>query len=224
MANKPILYYTPLSQPCRSVLLTAATIGVDLELKQINLQANEHLTPEFLKLNPSHTIPTLDDNGVIITDSHAICTYLCDKYGQNDSLYPKDLAKRAVVDSRLHFDTGVLFARNRFLYEPVLYYNKPIDQERVEYLKKAWPLLEGFLTSNDYLCGNELTVADLCAIATVSSVYEIAPIHADEYPRLAAWVARLQQLPHYEEKNGKGASGLRQLFKDMAAKNAAATH
>lgn len=50
MANKPILYYTPLSQPCRSVLLAAATIGVDLELKPINLVAGEHLTPEFLKV------------------------------------------------------------------------------------------------------------------------------------------------------------------------------
>lgn len=168
-------------------------------------------------------MPTLVDNDVIITDSHAICTYLCDKYSKNDSLYPKDLAKRAIVDSRLHFDTGVLFARNRFLYEPVLYYKKPIDQERVDYLKKAWPLLEGFLTNNDYLCGNELTVADLCAIATVSSVIQIAPIHAKEYPRLAAWVERLKQLPHYEEKNGQGARGLNTLFKEMAAKNATAS-
>lgn len=156
---------------------------------------------------------------MIITDSHAICTYLCAKYGKDDSLYPKDLGKRAVVDSRLHFDTGVLFARNRFLYEPVLYNQEVIDEERLDYYKKVYPLLEGFLTTNKYLCGDYLTVADICAVATVSSVDEIAPIHTEEYPNLASWIRRMKQLPFYEEKNGKGAEGLKQLFRETAEKN-----
>lgn len=241
MSSKPILYYTPESQPCRSVLLAAATIGIELELKTLNLFAGEHLTPEFLKvtnapksykcrdkivssniitqINPAHTIPTLVDGDAVITDSHAICTYLCDKYSDNETLYPRELVKRAVVDSRLHFDTGVLFARNRFLYEPVLYHSKPVDPERVEYLKKAWPLLEGYLSTGDYLAGNELTVADICAIATVSSVDEIAPIQAEEFPRLAAWVQRMQQLPHYETANGRGAEVLKKKFREAAERN-----
>jgi hypothetical protein len=44
-------------------------------------------------------------------DSHAINVYLVSKYAKNDNLYPKDLKKRALVDQRLHFDTGVAFAR-----------------------------------------------------------------------------------------------------------------
>jgi len=43
--------------------------------------------------------------------SHAISAYLVGKYGKDDALYPKDLQKRAIVDQRLHFDTGVLFPR-----------------------------------------------------------------------------------------------------------------
>lgn len=73
------------------------------------------MKPEFLKLNPSHTIPVLDDNGVIISDSHAINSYLADKYGKNDSLYPKDLVARSRVNEKLYFDTGFLFCRYRFL-------------------------------------------------------------------------------------------------------------
>lgn len=42
--------------------------------------------------------------------SHAITTYLINKYAKDDSLYPSDARKRALVDQRLHFDTGVLFA------------------------------------------------------------------------------------------------------------------
>lgn len=36
--------------------------------------------------------------------------YLVSKYGKNDQLYPKDFAARAVVDQRLHFETGVIFS------------------------------------------------------------------------------------------------------------------
>lgn len=65
------------------------------------------------KINPQHTIPVLNDDGFILGDSHAIMCYLSEKYGKNDALYPKDLRKRAVVNQRLYFDTGILFATLR---------------------------------------------------------------------------------------------------------------
>lgn len=36
-------------------------------------------------------------------------TYLANKYGKDDSLYPKDPQKRAIVDQRLYFDGGSLY-------------------------------------------------------------------------------------------------------------------
>jgi len=44
------LYYVPGSAPCRSVLLAARAVGVDLNLKLTNLMEGAHLTPEFLKV------------------------------------------------------------------------------------------------------------------------------------------------------------------------------
>lgn len=51
MAEKPVLYYTFLSPPCRSVLLAAAALNVDLELKEVNVLAGEHHEPEFVKVS-----------------------------------------------------------------------------------------------------------------------------------------------------------------------------
>lgn len=33
MSNKPILYYAPRSPPCRAVQLTAAALGIELDLR-----------------------------------------------------------------------------------------------------------------------------------------------------------------------------------------------
>merc|ERR1711911_17935 len=98
------LYSMAPSAPCRSVLMTAKALGVDVNVKPVNLFAGEHMTPEFLKLNPQHNVPTIDDDGFVLNESRAICTYLVRKYGKDDSLYPKDVQKRALVDQRLYFD------------------------------------------------------------------------------------------------------------------------
>lgn len=47
------LYYLPGSAPCTSVRALAQILGIDLNLKVINLSAGEHLTPEYLKVMPS---------------------------------------------------------------------------------------------------------------------------------------------------------------------------
>lgn len=171
-------------------------------------------------MNPQHTIPVLNDNGTIVVDSHAIGAYLSEKYGKNDSLYPKDLGKRALVDARLHFDTGFLFGRIRFLFEPVLYFKKAeLPKEKIEYIQMCWPLMEAFLENTPYLCGTELTIADLCCIASLTSVNEIAPIDAGKYPKLTDWCKRMQQLPYYSV-NVEGAKQVQETVISRAKSNA----
>jgi len=211
----------PLSPPSRAVLLTGSALGVELDCKVIDLLGFEHKKLEFIKLNPQHTVPLLDDNGVKIADSHAICAYLVGKYGKDDRLYPKDLVKRAQVDARLHFDSGHLFARLRFLYEPILYYKSAdLPEERIKYIQTAWDILERFLVETPYVCGNDLTIADLCLVATASSLNDIVPLDPTKHLKIKQWMDRLSQLPYYEQVNGVGANELQIAVRGLVKKNA----
>lgn len=188
--------------------------------RPINLLTGENLTPEFLKINPQHTIPTLVDGDVTITDSHAIAAYIVDKYAKDDSLYPKDLGKRAVVNSRLHLDSGHLFARLRFLYEPVLYNGSPdCPMDKIAYVQAVYDIIEGFLKNSTYLAGSDLTIADFSCASTVTSGNDACPIDPSKYPKLVAWLDCLNAIPYFDEVNNKGAAEVKEVFKNKLAEN-----
>ena len=89
--------------------MACEALGIDYKYVLCDLQEGDNFKPEYLKINPQHTVPTLNDNGFIVTESRTIATYLSDKYGKDDKLYPKDLGVRSTVDARLYFDIGTFY-------------------------------------------------------------------------------------------------------------------
>lgn len=118
------------SPPTRAVVATCEIIGIPYELKTLDPM---NKSPEFKKLSPQQQIPVLVDDGFALSErytsfffiyileyddlmflcvySRAIMQYLVDKYAKDDSLYPKDLKARAVVNARLNFDNGTLWPK-----------------------------------------------------------------------------------------------------------------
>uniref|UniRef100_A0A2M4AT53 glutathione transferase n=1 Tax=Anopheles triannulatus TaxID=58253 RepID=A0A2M4AT53_9DIPT len=206
-------YYLPLSAPCQSVLLVAKALGLQLNLKQLNLFTEEHLKPEFLKINPQHTIPTLVDNDVVLWESRAIITYLCEKYGKNDSLYPRDPKKRALVNQRLYFDMGTLYQRFSQAFYPVMMQGQQLNPELVAKLDEALEFLEVFLEKTSFVAGDKLTVADLCILSSITTIDVTVGHDLSKYQQIQRWYGQLKEsVGGYQEICHDGAVKFREQF------------
>ena len=218
MSSKRVLYGVHMSPPVRAPRMTLEALGLDYEFKVVDFQAGENKTPEYLKKNPQHTVPLLEDeDGSCVFDSHAIMAYLVRKYGkQNDPLYPKGFYERAVVDQRLHFENGNLFmgvCRQKLV---PLIRGEPKKEEVPEILKsvnEAYELLETFMGAHKFIAGNEMTIADLSVVTSVAYIDAFVPIQKEKYAKLFAWFKTMKKLPYYEKVNAEGMQLLKEKIK-----------
>jgi glutathione S-transferase len=183
MTHRIDLYQYTGSLPCQVVVLVAKHLNVELNMIEVNIRENEHLKPEFVKLNPCHTIPTIVDNGFVLWESRAIITYLAEKYGKNHTLYSSEPAERARINQWLYFDIELYKCTEAMMAEPI-FTGVPATQEVIA---KA---LERFGQLDDMLRGhnNPLTLADIALVTTISATeafgHDFSP-----FPNIAKWLA-----------------------------------
>ena len=91
------LYNANLSPNCPRVRAVANELGLELDIVDVDLKAGEHKRDAYVAVNPNGKVPVLEDNGVVLWESHAINAYLASKDPQH-RLYPDEIQARTVVD------------------------------------------------------------------------------------------------------------------------------
>ncbi|XP_077263834.1 glutathione S-transferase 1-1-like [Temnothorax americanus] len=207
------LYYLPPSPPCRAVMLVAEAIGLEMELIVLNTAAGEHLTPEYEQLNPQKTIPFMVDDDLKLSESRAIMAYLADQYGQDDTLYPRNPEARALINQRLYFDLGSLYASVYGYYLAVVKKEADTyDPAQFEKLTESFQIMNVFLDGQDYVTGDNLTIADLALVASVTTA-EACGFDLGEYQNVSDWLERVQtSAPGYEKANGEPLEMFKQFI------------
>lgn len=169
-------------------------------------------------MNPQHTVPTIKDGDLVLWESRPIIAYLVNKYGKDDHLYPNDPVKRALVDQRLYFDMGTLYQRFLEYYFPQIMEKTPADPEKYKKLQEAFGFLNEFLNGQKFAAGDDLTVADLSLMVTVSSLVDGGANRSlTKYPNVQRWYTDCKiTIPEYEKSN-PGLDALRPYFVDLPA-------
>jgi len=124
--------------------------------------------------------------------------YLVGKYGKDDSLYPKDLFQRAVVDQRLHFESGNLFPLLKSIVVGVARKGwTTISDDIIAEVRTSYDFLNKFLEKETYMAGSKVTIADFSILTSLSTLVHVIPIDSKELPNLAKWLKMCEGLSYF---------------------------
>ncbi|UXI15364.1 cilia- and flagella-associated protein 20 [Sarcoptes scabiei] len=165
---RPIeLYVVPPSPPCRAVIIAARYMNINIQLIQMDLMKGEQREDWFVKMNPQHCLPTINDNGFILWESRAIMSYLANRYAPNNPIYPKNPKRRGVVDRLMQFDLNVLYRSFGDYLIPMVGENKMVsvtkplmNNFKERKVIQALSYLDSVLASQRFVADEHLTLAD----------------------------------------------------------------
>lgn len=165
-------------------------------------------------MNPQHTIPTIKDGDFSLWESRAIMGYLANKYAKDDTLYPKDPVARARVDQKLYFDMGTLYQRFADYYYPQIFAKAPADAEKYKKIEEAFGFFNTALEGQKYAAGENITLADLALVASVST-FDVAGFPVGDFANVARWYEDCKKNVVGYEVNVEGMEAFRHLIEAM---------
>lgn len=173
-------------------------LEVDYELKVYHRDPKTMRALEDLKqIHPLGKSPVIEDDGLVVSESGAIASYLLEKFDPDNKFSPprSDLQQWGTFTRWLHYPEGSVFT-------PLLI--------RMLLLRNGEPheFLQGFSDKEialhmnhiaDQLAGNEFILGDTFSAADIGISYMISMARrlgvSADYPTLEAYLARNQNRP-----------------------------
>ena len=200
------LYRIPFSTNVERVALALAYKSIELEWIDVDPDDRS----EVVRVSGQELVPVLVDGDHVLFDSPVILDYLEERFPERP-LYPADPARRAELRTFVDWFNRVwkrppnLLVAEELKVEPDLNRIAELEQQ----IADALPLFEDLLAARDYLFGDELSAADVVAFPFLK--YAVLWEDGDEerfhkvlrdaqrldgrYPRLDAWIHRIDALP-----------------------------
>ena len=186
-------------------LLEAGVTQAEYDAWLIRIGDGDQFGSGFVEVNPNSKIPALMDHSVSppqrVFESGAILLYLAEKFGK---FLPTDPAKRTAALSWLFWQMGsapILGGGfgHFFAYAPEKY-EYPINRYTME-VKRQLDVLDQHLAENDYLAGDEYSIADIAvwpwyAGVLLNRVYGAAEfLDAGSYTHVLRWANQIDARP-----------------------------
>lgn len=175
-------------------------LGRDWQVHAVNIGAGDQFKPDFLAISPNNKIPAIiDPNGpggqpISLFESGAILVYLASKF---DRFLPKGDRERFKVLEWLMFQMGgvgpMLGQAHHFrMYAP----------EKIEYAinrytneaKRLYGVMDRQLAGQEWIAGNEYTIADIAIFPWLRS-WQNQGIDWADFPNLKVWFDRIAARP-----------------------------
>ena len=177
-------------------LWTLEELELKYEYVEVDLMHGAGRQPWFLEINPGGKVPVLDDGGMVITESAAICLHLAEKHPEG-GLLPQPGIERTACYKWISFILTEIdaplwtIAKHRFGLPAERRVPAVIETAGWEF-KQAAKLLASDLGDRSYLVADRFTLADILAAHTLLWARSARLAFSDS---LAAYLDRLLVRP-----------------------------
>ena len=158
--------------------------------------------PEFAALSPMPRVPVLQHDDVAIWESHAVLRYLAELVAPHP-LSPGNMVERAVIEPWMELVSTTLQPPFIALFwQMVRMTDAQRDVAKIEEARKAMrpalAAMSGQLATQDWLAGNEISLADIAAGSLMFRITDVAPDLIGD-PALQRWYDRLRARDAYRQ-------------------------
>ncbi|WP_440026791.1 maleylacetoacetate isomerase [Chromobacterium amazonense] len=179
--------------------------GLAYQYRAVNLLQGEQRSAEYLAINPHGLVPLLDDGGVRIAQSLAICEYLDEAYPDSPRLLPADPALRAQARSiALAIAADIHPLQNPRVGKYLQAEFGVGEESKTEWIRHwirtGLAALERQLaeSAGRYAVGDEPTLADICLLPQVFSARRFG-VDLAPYPTIVRIAEALEALPAFAD-------------------------
>jgi len=187
------LYFAP-GACSLSPHIVAHELGIPLTLAKVDLGTKKVADgSDFWAINPKGYVPALGlDSGEVLTEGTAIVQYLADSKPDGKLAPANGTIERYHLQEMLGYINSELHKSFAPLFNP----KTPPEQrqEREEYLRKRFGLIEKQLADRSYLFGEHFTVAD-AYLFTVTNWSNFVKLDLSAFPNLLAFQKRVAARP-----------------------------
>lgn len=183
------LYFSP-GACSLSPHIVAIEAGIPLELVKVDTKTKTiQKEGDFWAVNPKGYVPALElDNGEVLTEGPAIVQYLADQRPAARLAPENGSLERTRVQEMLNYITSEIHKTYSPLFKPDVL--PAVREERLEYLRKRYGLLEERLEGGKYLFGDRFTIAD-AYLFVVTNWARGVKFDLGEFPNVQAFQKRV---------------------------------
>jgi glutathione S-transferase len=184
----------------KKALWAAEELGLQYERIDAGLHFGVTKTPEYRRMNPNSLVPTIEEDGFVLWESHSIVRYLAAKHAAG-TLWPTDLRVRADAERWMDWAFTFQNAMRDVFWGLIRTPPEKRDMKAIEAgAKRSADLLEAVLETalagKDYLTGKNFTMGDIPLGCEVQRWMRV-PLERPRLPNVEAWFERLRARPAF---------------------------
>ena len=180
-------------------------IGVEHELRYVDIMAGGQKGPELIALNPMGKLPTLTDGDTVVTESAAIGLYLADRYSYGKLAPRVDEAARGTYMRWSLFSPSVIEPGCMAKMANWTYRDGQAGWGSYDAMLKS---MESALEGRDFILGNTFSMADVIFGGTIRFMVMFKMLEAR--PLFAAYVERLNARPALQRADARNADVMKE--------------